>query len=208
MVNSSAKVGKGSLHKGPVVYVSEAHDYYSMVATGSLMTLLVAPVKWMSRDQRAVDNWALARAMEHAVANRAPLMVAFCLVSGLRGDFEIFRVTRPMCPLHSQCVPSVNKFPRRSDRTLGGCLSKWLCSSFQCVLTARLIHFTSGAKVPLRNRKAVRIHAQGPPGDIQGPLQAQHTMSVSPLDDGDGISPTLSRLLEPTTVFLLRGYAR
>jgi deoxyribodipyrimidine photo-lyase len=36
---------------------------------------------WMSRDQRAGDNWALLFAQELALANQAPLAVGFCLAS-------------------------------------------------------------------------------------------------------------------------------
>ncbi len=36
-------------------------------------------VYWMSRDQRAEDNWALLFAQEQAVQARAPLVVVFCL---------------------------------------------------------------------------------------------------------------------------------
>jgi deoxyribodipyrimidine photo-lyase len=35
---------------------------------------------WMSRDQRAEDNWALIHAQELAIRQRAPLIVIFCLV--------------------------------------------------------------------------------------------------------------------------------
>lgn len=35
---------------------------------------------WMSRDQRAVDNWALLHAQEEAIARQAQLAVIFCLV--------------------------------------------------------------------------------------------------------------------------------
>lgn len=37
-------------------------------------------VYWMSRDQRAKDNWALLFAQQIAVANHSPLAVCFCLV--------------------------------------------------------------------------------------------------------------------------------
>lgn len=37
-------------------------------------------VYWMSRDQRAKDNWALLFAQQIAVARRSPLSVCFCLV--------------------------------------------------------------------------------------------------------------------------------
>jgi deoxyribodipyrimidine photo-lyase len=35
---------------------------------------------WMSRDQRAEDNWALLHAQQLALARKAPLCVVFCLV--------------------------------------------------------------------------------------------------------------------------------
>ncbi|MHB0914341.1 MAG: deoxyribodipyrimidine photo-lyase [Thermoleophilia bacterium] len=40
---------------------------------------------WMSRDQRATDNWALLYARELAMASRQPLAVVFCLVPGYLG---------------------------------------------------------------------------------------------------------------------------
>jgi deoxyribodipyrimidine photo-lyase len=46
---------EGSVEKGPVVY-------------------------WMSRDQRAGDNWALLWAQDFALKQRVPLVVMFCLV--------------------------------------------------------------------------------------------------------------------------------
>lgn len=36
-------------------------------------------VYWMSRDQRAADNWALIHAQETALERKLPLMVVFCL---------------------------------------------------------------------------------------------------------------------------------
>jgi deoxyribodipyrimidine photo-lyase len=35
---------------------------------------------WMSRDQRAADNWALYFAQEYALRQRVPLAVVFCLL--------------------------------------------------------------------------------------------------------------------------------
>ncbi len=40
---------------------------------------------WMSRDQRAVDNWALVFAQSLALERRGPLGVAFCLVEDFLG---------------------------------------------------------------------------------------------------------------------------
>jgi deoxyribodipyrimidine photo-lyase len=37
-------------------------------------------VYWMSRDQRAHDNWALLYAQEIAIGKKLPLIVAFCLI--------------------------------------------------------------------------------------------------------------------------------
>ncbi|MBT8489475.1 MAG: deoxyribodipyrimidine photo-lyase, partial [Deltaproteobacteria bacterium] len=37
---------------------------------------------WMSRDQRARDNWALLFAQEQALLQKKPLLVMFCLVPG------------------------------------------------------------------------------------------------------------------------------
>jgi deoxyribodipyrimidine photo-lyase len=46
---------EGSVERGPVAY-------------------------WMSRDQRAEDNWALLWAQDFALKQRVPLVVMFCLV--------------------------------------------------------------------------------------------------------------------------------
>merc|ERR1719261_2042299 len=40
---------------------------------------------WMSRDQRAEDNWALLRAIELATAAKFPCIVAFCLTPTFLG---------------------------------------------------------------------------------------------------------------------------
>ena len=42
-------------------------------------------VYWMSRDQRAHDNWALFFAQELALKQRTPLAVIFCLVPQFLG---------------------------------------------------------------------------------------------------------------------------
>lgn len=44
-----------------------------------------AVIYWMSRDQRAHDNWALLFAQELALKNGVPLAVVFCLVSDFLG---------------------------------------------------------------------------------------------------------------------------
>lgn len=44
-----------------------------------------AVVYWMSRDQRAADNWAMIYAQEIAFAREKPLAVVFCLVPGFLG---------------------------------------------------------------------------------------------------------------------------
>ncbi|UCC77144.1 MAG: deoxyribodipyrimidine photo-lyase, partial [Anaerolineales bacterium] len=40
---------------------------------------------WMSRDQRAADNWALLYAQELALQRQVPLVVVFCLVPTFLG---------------------------------------------------------------------------------------------------------------------------
>ncbi|MBN1504130.1 MAG: deoxyribodipyrimidine photo-lyase [Candidatus Eisenbacteria bacterium] len=42
-------------------------------------------VYWMSRDQRAEDNWALLFAQDEAVRAKVPLVVAFCVVPSFLG---------------------------------------------------------------------------------------------------------------------------
>ena len=44
-----------------------------------------AVIYWMSRDQRAHDNWALLHAAQLAAASGAPLHVAFCLQRSFLG---------------------------------------------------------------------------------------------------------------------------
>jgi deoxyribodipyrimidine photo-lyase len=43
---------------------------------------------WVSRDQRAMDNWALLFAQQKAIEYRAPLVVVFCLVNRFLGATE------------------------------------------------------------------------------------------------------------------------
>ncbi len=40
---------------------------------------------WMQRDQRAHDNWALLHAQQLALARNRPLVVVFCLATGVQG---------------------------------------------------------------------------------------------------------------------------
>jgi deoxyribodipyrimidine photo-lyase len=54
------QLNKADVTKGPVVY-------------------------WMSRDQRARDNWALIHAQQLALKTQSPLMVLFCLVPDFLG---------------------------------------------------------------------------------------------------------------------------
>ncbi len=56
----SRRIKEGKEEKGPVLY-------------------------WMSRDQRAHDNWALIHAAGTAVKQRSPLLAAFALVNGYPG---------------------------------------------------------------------------------------------------------------------------
>ena len=51
---------------------------------------------WMSRDQRAKDNWALLFAQELALKHKAPLAVVFCLVP------EFLGATNPTVSLHAE----------------------------------------------------------------------------------------------------------
>ncbi len=44
-----------------------------------------AVVYWMSRDQRAEDNWALLFAQESAIETKSPLLAVFCLVPEFLG---------------------------------------------------------------------------------------------------------------------------
>jgi deoxyribodipyrimidine photo-lyase len=53
-------LARGNSGKGPIVY-------------------------WMSRDQRASDNWALLFALETAAKREVPLAVIFCLVPEFLG---------------------------------------------------------------------------------------------------------------------------
>ncbi|MBN2415200.1 deoxyribodipyrimidine photo-lyase [bacterium] len=65
-----------------------------MVQSARISSLNAIPARpgpvvyWMSRDQRARDNWALLYAQEKAVEFRAPLHVVFCLVPEFLGALD------------------------------------------------------------------------------------------------------------------------
>lgn len=80
------KLNDASIQRGPVVY-------------------------WMSRDQRARDNWALLHAQQLAVDRGSHVMVAFCLApSFLRAtsrqyDFMVGGLRETAAALHEHGIP-------------------------------------------------------------------------------------------------------
>jgi deoxyribodipyrimidine photo-lyase len=68
-------------------------------------------VYWMSRDQRAEDNWALLHAQDLAIARKVPLVVVFCLVPDFMGaalrqyDFMIRGLSETSISLEKKSIP-------------------------------------------------------------------------------------------------------
>ena len=80
-------------------------------------------VYWMSRDQRAHDNWALFFAQELAVQARVPLLVVFCLVPEFLNatirhyGFMLRGLAETMQTLSGKNIP-LTVIPGRPDQTL------------------------------------------------------------------------------------------
>jgi deoxyribodipyrimidine photo-lyase len=88
---------------------------------------------WMSREQRAEDNWALLHAQQLALTRKAPLLVVFCLVPSflnaavrqygfmLAGLREVEATLREKnIPFHLVCGPPEQMIPRFvSEHKLG-----------------------------------------------------------------------------------------
>lgn len=70
-------------------------------------------IYWMSRDQRAQDNWALVHAQDLALAAQAPLVVAFCLAPAFLGatarqyDFMLTGLEQAATQLAALNIPLV-----------------------------------------------------------------------------------------------------
>jgi deoxyribodipyrimidine photo-lyase len=68
-------------------------------------------IYWMSRDQRAEDNWALLHAQDLAVIRMVPLVVVFCLVPDFLGatlrhyDFMIRGISETSKSLEKKSIP-------------------------------------------------------------------------------------------------------
>ena len=91
-------------------------------------------VYWMSRDQRAGDNWALLHAQELAAENKKPLVVLFCLVPEFLGaairqyrfmieglkkvEQELLKKNIPFYLLQGKPGEQVSKFVRESKASL------------------------------------------------------------------------------------------
>ena len=77
---------------------------------------------WMSRDQRAEDNWALLYASERAVALRSGLAVVFC--------WNPVKMALPLASAHA-CGRSVQLSPKwlvRSSHSLDPCFLFFLAA--------------------------------------------------------------------------------
>jgi len=91
-------------------------------------------VYWMSRDQRAEDNWALLSAQELAVENKKPVVVVFCLVPEFLGaairhyrfmieglkdvEQELLKKNIPFCLLQGQPGEEVSNFVENHEVSL------------------------------------------------------------------------------------------
>jgi len=70
-------------------------------------------VYWMSRDQRARDNWALLHAQDIAIRQKAPLLVVFCLAPEFLGatlrqyDFMLVGLREVEGSLAKKAIPLV-----------------------------------------------------------------------------------------------------
>ncbi|OPY85482.1 MAG: DNA photolyase [Syntrophus sp. PtaU1.Bin208] len=73
-------------------------------------------VCWMSREQRAKDNWALLYAQELAMEKKAPLLVAFALAPRFLGATK---GSRPQGRFSMKNVPAF----RRDDSIWSHCLA-------------------------------------------------------------------------------------
>ena len=92
-------------------------------------------VYWMSRDQRAEDNWALLHAQDMAIARKVPLIVVFCLVPDYLGatlrhyDFLIRGLSELSKYLEIKSIPfflrigePATEIPRLVQKLGAGCL--------------------------------------------------------------------------------------
>ncbi|MBN1295586.1 deoxyribodipyrimidine photo-lyase [bacterium] len=70
-------------------------------------------VYWMSRDQRAEDNWALTAAIDYSRSSGCPLIVVFCLVDGFldavwrQFDFMLTGLQETEAQLHACNIPFI-----------------------------------------------------------------------------------------------------
>ncbi|MBD3271613.1 MAG: deoxyribodipyrimidine photo-lyase [Elusimicrobia bacterium] len=86
-------------------------------------------VYWMSRDQRAEDNWALLYAQEYAIKNKKPLVAVFCLVPEFLGatirqyDFMIKGLQSVEKKLQQRSIPFM-VLPGHPTKTLPQYLKK------------------------------------------------------------------------------------
>ena len=99
-------------------------------------------VYWMSRDQRAQDNWALLYAQQQALAAGAPLAVCFCLVDSFLGGgvrhfgFMLRGLQETQKELNDHGIPVFllrgsheTVFRRFVDRMIPCWEQKWMLSS-------------------------------------------------------------------------------
>jgi deoxyribodipyrimidine photo-lyase len=89
-------------------------------------------VYWMSRDQRAEDNWALFHASNLAKSRRVPLVVVFCLVPSFCGagrrqyDFMLDGLRETAATLAGHDIPFVLLFGEPSE-TLPAFIARHRC---------------------------------------------------------------------------------
>ena len=114
---------------------------HARVNPGRVRTLTASPgtsgpvMYWMSRDQRAEDNWALLHAQDLAMARKVTLAVVFCLVPDFLGaghrqyDFMIRGLSETAQALGKKSIPlflrigdPVAEISRTVDKLGAGCL--------------------------------------------------------------------------------------
>ncbi|KAG8462286.1 hypothetical protein KFE25_012106 [Diacronema lutheri] len=97
-LSSASRMASSSARASPAyARIDDLHAHWHDVRARTLKPRESAPaargapsgarcvIYWMSRDQRAHDNWALLHAQQLACAEELPLLVAFCLLPSFLG---------------------------------------------------------------------------------------------------------------------------